>query len=119
MIWITGKTRPDLASALSMVASIVAFNPKEAFDMIKGIGQYIVFTHDMALNYGKHEEQGMRVETDASFAPTGDRPRTGIVVYWRGNLFLAFVQPKYGHPQHGRGRDGSHGTRVKTWTCNT
>ena len=69
MIWITGKTRPDLASALSMVASTAAFNPKEAFDMIKGIWQYIVFTHDMALNYGNQEEQGMRVDADASFAP--------------------------------------------------
>ena len=36
--------------------------------MIKGIWQYIVFTHDMTLNYGKHEEQGMRIEPDATFA---------------------------------------------------
>ena len=79
LIWITGRTRPDLASALSMVASTAAFNPKEAFDMIKGIWQYIVFTRNMTLNYGKHEEQGMRIETDASYAPTGDRSRTGIV----------------------------------------
>ena len=70
LIWIIGNTRPDLASALSMVASTAAFNPKEAFDMIKGIWQHIVFTHDLTLNFGKHEEQGMRIETDASFAPT-------------------------------------------------
>ena len=80
------KTRPDLASAVSKIASLAAFNPKEAFDMIKGIWQYIAYTHNWALVYGKHEEQGMRIEPDASFAPDGGRSRAGIVIYWRGNL---------------------------------
>ena len=71
-----------------MIASLAAFNPKEAFDMIKGIWQYVAYTHDRALVYGKHDEQGMRIETDASFAPDGDRSRTGIVIFWRGNLIF-------------------------------
>ena len=37
LLWIAGKTRPDLAAAVSMIASAAAFNPKEAFDMIKGV----------------------------------------------------------------------------------
>ena len=80
------KTRPDLAAAVSMIASTAAFNPKEAFDMIKGVWQYIVYTHDHCLTYGKEkEETGMRIETDASFAASGDRSRTGIMIYWKGN----------------------------------
>ena len=27
----------------------------------------------------------MRIETDASCAVSGDRPRTGIMIYWKGN----------------------------------
>ena len=34
LVWITQKARPDIASAVSMIASIAASNPKEAFDMI-------------------------------------------------------------------------------------
>ena len=47
------KTRPDLAAAVSMIASTAAFNPKEAFDMIEGVWEYIVHTHDNCLTYGK------------------------------------------------------------------
>ena len=36
-----------------MIASTAAFNPKEALDMIKGVWQYIVYTHDNCLTYGK------------------------------------------------------------------
>ena len=57
-----------------MIASTAAFNPKEAFDVIKGVWQYIVYTHDHCLTYGKKEETGMRIETDARLQPVAIDP---------------------------------------------
>ena len=84
LIWIAQRTRPDIATAVSMVASLSAYNPKEAFLMIAGIWRYLAYTYNLQLIYGRCSEAGCRIVTDASFAPAGDRSRTGVVIFWKG-----------------------------------
>ena len=88
IIWIAQRTRPDIAAAISMVASLSAYNPAEAFLMIAGIWRYLAYTYHLQLIYGRRNEVGCRIVTDASFAPAGDRSRTGVVIFWKGGIIF-------------------------------
>ena len=88
LVWIAQRTRPDIAAATSMVASLSAYNPAEAFIMIAGIWRYLAHTYNLQLIYGRRNETGCRIVTDASFAPAGDRSRTGVVIFWKGGTIF-------------------------------
>ena len=56
--------------------------------MIAGIWRYLAYTYHLQLIYGRCSEAGCRIVTDASFAPAGDRSRTGVVIFWKGGIIF-------------------------------
>ena len=37
LLWITTRTRPDIACAISLIATMIVFHPKEAFNLVKAV----------------------------------------------------------------------------------
>ena len=86
LIWISSRTRPDIAAVVSIAATMTTFHPNEAFNLIKGIWKYLAASCEFYLEYGSVVCRKVRVFTDASFAPGGDRSRSGVVVFWMGGI---------------------------------
>ena len=103
LIWIASRTHPDIAGSVSTAATLTTFNPDEGFKLIKGVWMYLAGTVDYCLEYGSINVSRVTVFTDASFAPGGDRSRSGVVVFWKGGLvFLEYEETNPGNPQHPR-----------------
>ena len=62
------------------------------FNLIKGIWKYLTATVDYYLEYGPINASRVAVFTDASFAPGGDRSRTGVVIFWKGGLVFWYTK---------------------------
>ena len=92
LIWIASKTRPDIAGAVSIAATLMTFNPEDGTTLIRGIWRYLAATTEYYLEYGHVDFKTVFVYTDASFAPGGDRSRTGVTVYWKGGLVFWFTK---------------------------
>ena len=86
LIWVASRTRPDITGSVSIAATLTTFNPVEGFNLIKGIWKYLASTVDYYLEYGSINVPRVTVFTDASFAPGGDRSRSGVVVMWKGGI---------------------------------
>ena len=86
LIWIASRTRPDVAGSVSIASTLTTFNPDEGFTLIKGIWKYLASTAEYYLDYGSFNASRVTVFTDASFAPGGDRSRSGVVVVWKGGI---------------------------------
>ena len=97
--WLAQKTRPDIAATTSIVASLQTRNPTEAIRLSMGIWKYLAATWDMAMRVEQmsgnpvselalepQKEYYLDAYTDASFAPGGDRSRTGVVLALNGYI---------------------------------
>ncbi|CAE7923316.1 RE2 [Symbiodinium sp. KB8] len=101
LLWLAGRTRPDLAYAVSMAAQKIASNPREAAARAEHVVKYLRSAPAVSLHYkvagdswGKwnhlrHKQTSTTVEvyTDASFAADEQCRSFGSVqLYWGGAL---------------------------------
>ena len=84
--WISARTRPDISGSVSIASTLITFNPKEGIALVEGIWKYLASTVDYYLDYGSMKVPRLTVCTDASFAPGGDRSRSGVVILWKGGI---------------------------------
>ena len=108
MMWLTTRTRPDIAACLGILASLMVRRPKEVKNHLVGLWRYLWTTKDHAMctlpspnaarklvGDNRHDDMPpsardgplssssplvVQAYCDASFAPGGGRSRTGILV---------------------------------------
>ena len=91
--WLALKTRPDIATITAICAGTQAKNPWEVATWTREIWKYLNGTSGLGMEITPGETKAVvRIAADASFAPGGDRSRTGVVirvnssiVYWSSN----------------------------------
>ncbi|CAE7234908.1 RE1, partial [Symbiodinium necroappetens] len=101
LLWLAGRTRPDLAYGVSMAAQKIASSPREALARAEHLVKYLRYAPGVGLHYkeadgncGKwdqlrHKQTGdtLDVYTDASFAADEQCRSFGSVhLYWGGAL---------------------------------
>jgi len=94
ILWLSTRTRPDVAYAVGHAASLAHDSPDEAFAHAKHLLRYIKGTMDYAMRLTPTETESsssssscrmmLTTWTDASFAPAGDNSPTGVLVVWGG-----------------------------------
>ena len=92
--WLALKTRPDIAAITAICASLQTRDPEKVVTWAKEIWKYLNSTKKMGtyLCPAKNPTLKVNISADASFAPGGDRSRTGVVirvvgaiVHWTSN----------------------------------
>ena len=85
LLWLTTRTRPDLAYQVGHAATLVQQHPDEAVAEAKHSLRYVKGTAGKMLRLTPDQaEKGLEVYADASFAPTGKSSPTGVVILWMG-----------------------------------
>lgn len=99
LLWLSGRTRPDIAMAVSRVSQWVTRAPVWAFDLGMKILKYLKSCPELGLNYGPLQqdepdedwerpslrtEKTVEVLTDSSFAPMGGYSVSGLVILFAG-----------------------------------
>ena len=90
--WLAIKSRPDIAAATSIAATLMSKNPTESVRMTNGIWKYLGATwmEGLVLKSSSEGEGSSKwvldVATDASQSPGGDRSRSGIVIQLNGMI---------------------------------
>ena len=88
--WVTSRTRPDIAFAVSIMARMIHKQPKWVKETGMQVMRYLYGTTSWGLNYTKIEEpEVLNVLVDASYAPPheGYRSVQGAI-YMHGNNIL-------------------------------
>ena len=70
LLWLSGKARPALASAVSMATSAAAAKPIEAFGMANGSWQCAAYTIEVTIRSRKTGERGLWFEAGDSVDPS-------------------------------------------------
>ena len=91
--WLALKTRPDIATMTAICASIQTKDPWQAVTWTEETWKYLKSTCGLGMEMVPTKAEAMvRIAADASFAPGGDRTRTGVVirvenviVHWSSN----------------------------------
>ncbi len=87
LLWLSLRTRPDIAWSVSRIASLAANQPEEARIRIKQVLQYLRWTIDYCLVFVPcPQEFDFLCFTDASLSPTGEKSQQGVVMYAGPNL---------------------------------
>ena len=95
LLWLSGRTRPDLAYAVSLLSGLVTKCPKRVLEVGKHLLGYVQETWNYVLTYkscltdqGEPTGELMKVTllSDASHAPQGLRGYQGILALWGGAL---------------------------------
>ena len=68
ILWISGRTRPDVSFAGALVSSLATRAPKRSQELGVKVMSYLVRTKMLRLQIGA-DETGLSLYTDASFAP--------------------------------------------------
>ena len=99
LLWLSGRTRPDIAVAVSRMSRWITRAPKWTIALGDEVLAYLNATLDVGLIYGKVKEYDddpeikrdsprhrgtIEVLTDASFAPSGDHSISGLVILMGG-----------------------------------
>ena len=81
LIWLSCRTRPDLAYGVSMAASVITRDLEECHLRTRHLAQYLA-THLSEGLFYRYVEEGEQVDIygDASFAPGGSASRTGWIL---------------------------------------
>ena len=96
LLWLSGRTRPDLAFAISTLSGWVTRCPRRVKELGRHVLGYLQETVDMVLSYGSClDDQGqpnadlrkVTLLSDASHAPQGLRGCQGILALW-GNALV-------------------------------
>ena len=101
LLWVSTKTRPDIAFAVSWMGSRATKNPKRVCQMGMQTLGYLKGTVGHGLWYGplREADRGpngnlafcrdattLEVHSDASFGPGGERSHQGLLAVWAGGL---------------------------------
>ena len=82
-LWVTQRTRPDLAYTTSMMAALATRNPAQAV----AIGNKVLGYLRRTIEYGmtiKWNGEGLTMYSDAAYAPQGGRSHGGWLVTYGG-----------------------------------
>ncbi|CAE7618847.1 GIP, partial [Symbiodinium sp. CCMP2456] len=82
LLWVAQRTRLDVAYSVGLMASLVARSPQYVVKLGTRVLEYLCNTkaHRLTLVPGKAD--GIRIYTDASFAPHGEHSITGAVLQY-------------------------------------
>ena len=100
LLWVSTRTRPDVAFAVGQASRMVARNPKQALRAAKQILGYLKGTDEVGIIYknemkprdgeaefpGPHEMGTLEIQADVSFAPGGGRSIQGVMVMYGGGI---------------------------------
>ncbi|CAJ1403533.1 unnamed protein product, partial [Effrenium voratum] len=98
LLWVSTRTRPDVAFAVGQASRMVARNPKQALQAAKQILGYLKGTDEVGIIYRKEmkpregevefpgpQHMGtLEIQADVSFAPGGGRSIQGVMVMYGG-----------------------------------
>ena len=85
-LWLSQRTRVDIAFTTSVLCSTVASNPHRAVAIGERLLRYLFQTKSYKLHLKAREEKSMlRIFTDASYAPQGGHSYGGHVLEYRGS----------------------------------
>eukprot|EP00971_Amphidinium_carterae_P257719 5115696-Amphidinium_carterae.1 len=88
LLWLSTRSRPDISFGVSKLASVLTSNYQEARLRARHLIQYLAGSFDLGLSIefmgDTHStlpvKPGLRIFTDASFAPPGGASHTGTIV---------------------------------------
>ncbi|CAE7750154.1 unnamed protein product [Symbiodinium sp. CCMP2592] len=83
LLWISQRTRPDVAFTASLVGSLATRAPRRAVQIGEKVLAFLQRTIDLSLIY-EGDGSGLTAYCDASFAPEGGRSHTGWLVQLNG-----------------------------------
>ena len=100
LLWVSTRTRPDVAFAVGQASRMVARNPKQALRAAKQILGYLKETDEVGIIYkkemkpregeaefpGAQETGTLEIQADVSFAPGGGRSIQGVMVMYGGGI---------------------------------
>ena len=94
LLWMSTRSRPDIASTVGILASELTHRPKRVLQLIRHVWRYIRGTLNVCLTYKAQKNiQEFTCYSDASFAPTAGRSRSGMV-YMLGSSILDWASTK-------------------------
>ena len=85
LLWISQRTRPDVAYACSLVGSLATRAPRRALEVGSKVLAYLQRTWGRSLIY-EGRTPTLTGFVDASFAPDSTRPHTGWIIQLCGNV---------------------------------
>ena len=88
MLWLMGRTRPDLQHTVSIMASRITRCPEMVNTVGKRLLDYLCETKHYRLAFTQSQEENIEavsVYTDSSFAPSGGRSHGAAVVFYGNN----------------------------------
>ena len=88
LLWLSTRTRPDLAYQVGHAATLVSAYPDEALMEAKTMLRFLVGSRGYVMQLtprpGEPSEH-LTMWSDASFAPTGGKSPTGVLMQWGGS----------------------------------
>ena len=84
ILWLSQRTRPDLAFTACVLASLSTKAPQRAIRIAEKALAYVQRTKALALT-ADADDTGLIAYSDASYAPEGNRSHTGWVVFLHGS----------------------------------
>ena len=92
LLWLSGRTRPDLQYPVALLSAKLLRKPTEVCRTAHRILGYLKHTRDCALVYGVREgddsEDELTVFTDSSFSPSGGRSHGSAVICYKGSPIM-------------------------------
>ncbi|CAE7041783.1 GIP [Symbiodinium sp. CCMP2592] len=84
LLWLAQRSRPDVAYVVSAMGSLLSKAAPRCIAIGLRLLSYLQQTRDMALTLRSVSEE-LVAYSDSSFAPSGARSFSGIVLSWRGS----------------------------------
>ncbi|CAE7397683.1 GIP, partial [Symbiodinium sp. CCMP2456] len=84
ILWLSQRTRPDLAFTACVLASLSTKAPQRAIRIAEKALAYVQRTKALSLT-ANADDTGLIAYSDASYAPEGNRSHTGWVVFLHGS----------------------------------
>ncbi|CAE6927973.1 RE1 [Symbiodinium sp. CCMP2592] len=85
-LWLSQRTRVDIAFTTSMMCSMVATEPRKAVAIGKRLLMYLAQTKEYRLRlHSKDDVAALRIYTDASFSPEGKHSYGGHILEFQGS----------------------------------
>ena len=103
LLWLSGRTRPDIAYAASQIGQLIVHDPMEAVTRAHQVIRYLRHLPDVCLKYGpapnnygtwdqlqwKQDSGGIDLFSDASFMADGESRSFGASqMFWAGGLIM-------------------------------
>ena len=88
VLWLSARARADISYATAYMGARTIKNPKHVVRVGRHLLGYLKSTATWCLEYGPKDDNvvELEVESDASFAPRGERSHQGLLALWHGGL---------------------------------